>query len=171
MFAEAFVRAHTKENIKALRHWRLWGESTAVFPHKGPVTRKMFPFSDVIMINYWMNRGLRKAVVMVSVNKSSNSHDVSYKHILAEIVMVSPLLKNPSYQLRPLVRFDIHLTTNSLELRYLYCWCWWFWWWYSQYLPIALSTHFLWLSHRVKYYRGAPIRKRATPALIVIGSL
>ena len=34
-----------KENIKVQRHWPLWGES----PHKGPVTRKIFPFDDVII--------------------------------------------------------------------------------------------------------------------------
>ena len=33
------------ENIKALRYWPLWGDS----PRKGPVTRKIFPFDDVIM--------------------------------------------------------------------------------------------------------------------------
>ena len=41
-----------KENIKAPRHWPLWGEFTGdrSIPHKkGPVTRKMFSFDDVIM--------------------------------------------------------------------------------------------------------------------------
>ena len=40
-----------KENIKAPRHWPLCGEFTGTVnsPHKGPVTRKMFPFDDVIM--------------------------------------------------------------------------------------------------------------------------
>ena len=28
LFAQQFVQAHIKENIKALRHWLLWGEST-----------------------------------------------------------------------------------------------------------------------------------------------
>ena len=37
-----------KENIKALCHWLLWGEFTG---HKVPVTRKMFPFGDVIMMD------------------------------------------------------------------------------------------------------------------------
>ena len=37
-----------QRNIKALRHWPLCGEFT---PHKWPVTRKMFPFDDVIMYN------------------------------------------------------------------------------------------------------------------------
>ena len=28
MFAKAFIQVEIKENIKALRHWPLWGEST-----------------------------------------------------------------------------------------------------------------------------------------------
>ena len=35
-----------KENSKAPRHWSLWPVNS---PHKGQVTRKMFPFDDVIM--------------------------------------------------------------------------------------------------------------------------
>ena len=41
-----------KEDIKAPRHWPLCGEFTGdrwIPPHKWPVTRKMFPFDDVIM--------------------------------------------------------------------------------------------------------------------------
>ena len=42
-----------KENIKAPRHWPLWGihRWPVNSPHKWPVTRKMFPFDDVIMQN------------------------------------------------------------------------------------------------------------------------
>ena len=47
LFAQSFVQAQIKENIKAPRHWPLGGESTG---NKGPVTRKMFPFDDVINI-------------------------------------------------------------------------------------------------------------------------
>ena len=42
---------------KAPRHWPLWGDSTVDpwiplmdSPYKGPVTRKMFPFDDFIML-------------------------------------------------------------------------------------------------------------------------
>ena len=60
LFAQAFVRAHVKENTKAPRHWPfLRGEFTGDWwgihrwpmdsPHKGPVTRKGFPFDNVIM--------------------------------------------------------------------------------------------------------------------------
>ena len=59
LFAQAFVQAHVKENAKAPRHWPLHGEFTGDrwgihrcpmdSPHKGPVTREMFPFDNVIM--------------------------------------------------------------------------------------------------------------------------
>ena len=44
-------KVHVEENIKAPRRWPLCGEFTGHrwIPHKGPVTRKMFPFDDVIM--------------------------------------------------------------------------------------------------------------------------
>ena len=37
-----------KKNIKAPRHWPLWG--TVNSPQKGPVTRKICPFDDAIML-------------------------------------------------------------------------------------------------------------------------
>ena len=40
---QAFIQAQIKENIKALRHWPLWGEFSG--------DRKILPFDDVIM-NY-----------------------------------------------------------------------------------------------------------------------
>ena len=43
---QSFFQTQIKENIKTLRHWLL---SPVNSPHKRPVTRKMFPFDDVIM--------------------------------------------------------------------------------------------------------------------------
>ena len=48
LFVQPFVKAQIKENVKALPHWLLWGEFTS--SHKGPITRKMFPIEDVIVI-------------------------------------------------------------------------------------------------------------------------
>ena len=45
-------KAQIKENMKASRHWPLCGEFNGdrwIPPHKRPVTRKMFPFDDVII--------------------------------------------------------------------------------------------------------------------------
>ena len=47
-----FIQVQIKENVKVPRQWHLWGEFTGDrwSPRiKGPVTRKMFPFDDVIM--------------------------------------------------------------------------------------------------------------------------
>ena len=48
LFARPFVQPHIKENIKVPRHWPLWGNPPVDSPHKGSVTRKVFPFDDVI---------------------------------------------------------------------------------------------------------------------------
>ena len=48
-FAQPFVQAHTKANIKALCHWPSWGESTGdrwIPLTKGLITRKMPPMDD-----------------------------------------------------------------------------------------------------------------------------
>ena len=58
-FRDRFLQAQIKENIKALRHWPLCWELpvTGGFPHKRPVTRKMFPLENVTMITRnWNNR-------------------------------------------------------------------------------------------------------------------
>ena len=50
LFAQRFVKAQIKENIKTPCRWPLWGD----FPHNGPVTRKMFPFDDEIMTRCYL---------------------------------------------------------------------------------------------------------------------
>ena len=52
LFTQPFIQTQIKENIKAPRHWPLCVKNSpgpVNSPHKGPVTRKMFPFDDVIM--------------------------------------------------------------------------------------------------------------------------
>ena len=51
VYFQSFILAQIKENIKAPRHLPLCGNSSGPVnsPQKGPVTRKMFPFDDVIM--------------------------------------------------------------------------------------------------------------------------
>ena len=46
LLALTLVQAQIEDNMKAPRHWSLWGES---IPNKGPVIRKMFQFDDVIV--------------------------------------------------------------------------------------------------------------------------
>ena len=47
---QPFVQARIRANIKALRHWPLWGEFTGHRSHRGPVMWRTFPFDDVIII-------------------------------------------------------------------------------------------------------------------------
>ena len=52
LFTQPFIQAQIKKNIKVPRHWPfVWRihRSPVKSPHKWPVTRKMFPFHDVIM--------------------------------------------------------------------------------------------------------------------------
>ena len=44
-----FKRLRINENMKAPRHWSLWGNPPVDSPHKGPVTQKRLPFHDVTM--------------------------------------------------------------------------------------------------------------------------
>ena len=49
VYSTVYSGAYEK-NIKVPRHWREGNSPMTVnSPHKGPVTRKMFPFDDVIM--------------------------------------------------------------------------------------------------------------------------
>ena len=48
LFTQPIVQAQIKESIKAPRHRPLWRYPVNSL-HKGPVTRKMFAFDDVIM--------------------------------------------------------------------------------------------------------------------------
>ena len=49
---QPFAEAQIKENIKALRHWPLWGEPpvTSGFPPQGRLAQKMLTFHNIIMI-------------------------------------------------------------------------------------------------------------------------
>ena len=52
LFTQPLIQTQIKENMKAPRHWPLcgeftWGQVNSL--HKRAVTRKMFPFDDVIM--------------------------------------------------------------------------------------------------------------------------
>ena len=75
-------QAQIKEHIKAPRHWPVNS------PHKWPawVTRKMFPFHDVIMINLYLLKPLSEYermkydtyVCFDGMHTMGNSHDWSY---------------------------------------------------------------------------------------------
>ena len=54
---QPFVQAQIKANIKVPRHWSVRGAHRRPVnsPHKGPVTRKMFSFDDIIMMTHWVS--------------------------------------------------------------------------------------------------------------------
>ena len=54
LFTQPFVQAQIKLNIKAQRHWPLWGELTGDrwIPRTKGSNAKMFPFDDVVMRSY-----------------------------------------------------------------------------------------------------------------------
>ena len=51
MFTKPFIQAQMKQNIKAARHWPVWGEFTGDrwIPLRAS-NAEMFPFDDVIMM-------------------------------------------------------------------------------------------------------------------------
>ena len=60
---QPFIQAKMKKKkTKALHSWPFWGAVNS--PHQGPVTRKMFPFDDVIVLSfqftsiYWKMKSL-----------------------------------------------------------------------------------------------------------------
>ena len=62
LFTQPFVQAQIEENIKALRH--RWPMNS---PHKGSVTRKMFPFDDVINTNFMESRFAHNSLLSCQV--------------------------------------------------------------------------------------------------------
>ena len=71
LFSQPFIQAQIKENIKAPRHWPLWGEFTGarwIPQHKWPVTQKMFPFDEVIMMNQLMYRIYKQTKISQVMN-------------------------------------------------------------------------------------------------------
>ena len=75
------IQTQIKENIKAPRHWPLWGP----VPHKGPVTRKMFPFDDVIILLHviWILTSVtiyvQRPGVISQRNRNSNSMKIPFQ--------------------------------------------------------------------------------------------
>ena len=49
LFTQVFIQTQIKENIKALRHWPLWGEFTGDRWMPRTKGQKMFPFDNIIM--------------------------------------------------------------------------------------------------------------------------
>ena len=67
------------------------------FPHKWPVTRKMFPFDDVIMISqnwprYWFGSVRQQAITRVSVDRFMSPYCATMCWVTVLISMALPAL-------------------------------------------------------------------------------
>ena len=87
LFAQPFVQALIKVNIKVPRHWPVWGEFKwpVNSPHIGPVKRNMFPFDDVIMVKeglVWIL--LSWALYQLAVTTEMDTTDNVVQHTKAE---------------------------------------------------------------------------------------
>ena len=67
-FAQPFVQGQIKGNIKAPCRWHWWPVDS---PHKGPVTRKVFRFDDVITVP-------SNVLLCVSTDRLTDIHKTSY---------------------------------------------------------------------------------------------
>ena len=107
-------RRRSNKKIKAPRHWPFvrgihrWPLN---FPHKGPVTRRMFPFGDVIM---YIQKGLRFGSI-------SLYGDAGPRLNIRKDVFSQDLVKSRSHEIGTLnchiaLKFDRHIGSNAAEV-------------------------------------------------------
>ena len=84
LFTQPFIQAQIQENIKAPRHRvrgiHRWPVNS---PHKGPVTRKIFPFDDVIMCCW-----------LIAVTRFAKFGGVGVKHVCVQTKQIIISLNN-----------------------------------------------------------------------------
>ena len=113
LFTQPFIQAQIKENIKLRVTGLCAGNSPwpVNSPHKGPVTQKMFPFDDVIMvcIHIYIDTFSRSTFVMVYFD-SNGLHKTYILHIAHKgillckyhevniyIIMCNKIINNSSF--------------------------------------------------------------------------
>ena len=69
---QPFIHAQIKENIKAPHHWLCEGNSPMNSQHKGIITRKSFPFDDVIMFMRFTGRWWGHNYLIFYINSKTN---------------------------------------------------------------------------------------------------
>ena len=95
LFTQQLTQVQINENIKALRHWPLWGEFTGdqwFPPHKGPAMLKMFPFDDIIMrrANNPITWTIQcQAITWIKVDRNIHCHMASIGHNECNYVIIS----------------------------------------------------------------------------------
>ena len=89
LFTQPFIQTQIKENIKLPRHWPLCGKLTGdrwIPRTKGPVTRKMFPFDDVILTHSSILMTLQPIIHRVTFSSQPCPRFVIWTHLLPEDV-------------------------------------------------------------------------------------
>ena len=113
LFTQTFVQVQIKENTKTPRHWPLWMSFTG-YRAKGPVTRKMFPFDDVIMI-------------YASGAEKHSGRTTPILRLLNALAPASPGHQQPCYWLvfvthkeRGQLRTPVFKESLSVEVKYIF---------------------------------------------------
>ena len=95
-------------------------------PHKGPVTRKMFPFGDVIMASKWNSHWKARCYSDYSINKQQISyifvnidystagilHGVTYQHQWCSLLMLENIVLSSQY-LHVICRWSVGNSPSS----------------------------------------------------------
>ena len=86
------------------------GNSPVNSPHKSPVTRKMFPFGDVIMCDKWVNRSRgvsQRPPTSLYVHQSKSGSTRGHWYISREAFMCSNVIMCHGWGLAPIVAIHI----------------------------------------------------------------
>ena len=111
LFAQVFVQAYIKENIKVLRYWPLWGESL-----------KIFPFDDVFIrqILWQWHNNTRPFILAAATSCHTHTHYITrYLNISWNLCHGVKVLKIEIHlaAVKPLVKFqDLNLFSLFLCL-------------------------------------------------------
>ena len=121
MFTQQSIQAQIKENIKALAFVREIHRKPVNSPHKRPVTRKMFPFDDVMMVT----PGIKKYI-------PTNGNLIFMAYLIAPLVTLQfPLIQFMTSESKSsrMSNYGIHQTyfmnytslfLNYFRTRYIY---------------------------------------------------
>ena len=89
LFTQSFIQAQIKENIKAPRHWPLWGEFTG---HRWiPRTQKASNAENVFI--WWRHHGVAKKIAGISMQPSC----LIFKHA-SKLMWLSLICPHPTLQ-------------------------------------------------------------------------
>ena len=124
LFIQQLCQANTKETIKAWIITRIIHRRRIVFPHKGPVMRKVFPRTDFFIISQLCSRFVdkfcrfahrcRTPPSQVIVQTISNLHKniILFKYFCLSILF-HPLPTSGCIKFRQFISFVKYMTTSG----------------------------------------------------------